>query len=103
MPMATRESLIDLMRATAAQKPRAVEVPGWGTIHVRKLTVGEFDDALDESSKDKNRLARRAALLLCDESGERLFDPDDADDIALLARQPLELLRDALLEPDPGN
>lgn len=101
--MASRESLIALMRETAVQKPRAVDVPGWGLIHIRKITVGEFDEALDESSKDKNRLARRAALLLCDEAGERLFDPDDAEDVALLARQPLELLRDALLEPDAGN
>lgn len=101
--MSTREQLIPFMRETAVQKPRAVEVPGWGTVHIRKLTVGEFDEALDESSKDKNRLARRAALLLCDEAGERLFDPEDSDDVALLARQPLELLRDALIEPDSGN
>lgn len=101
--MATREQLIPLMRDTAVQKPRPVNVPGWGTVHIRKLTVGEFDEALDESTKDKNRLARRAALLFCDEAGERIFDPDDPDDIALLARQPLELLRDALLDPEPGN
>lgn len=101
--MATREQLIASMRDTAVQKPRAVEVPGWGTVHVRKLTVGEFDEALDENPKDSNRLARRAALLLCDEAGERLFNADDPDDIALLARQPLELLRDALVEPDAGN
>jgi hypothetical protein len=82
-----RASLIAAMQAVAAEKPRAVAVPKWGTVHVRQLTVAEVDaQAADTAGDkdDKNRIARG------------LFDPDKPDDVALLAAQPWALLRTVL-------
>lgn len=97
-----REQLITAMRQTAAQKPRPVVVEGWGTVYLRELTVAEVEEQTRdaESKEDKNRLARSAARLLCDEDGKRLFDPDSAEDVALLATQPWALLRRVLAEAD---
>lgn len=39
-----------------------------------------FDNALDNFGA-KYRLARTIATRLCDESGKRLFDPDNVDDL----------------------
>jgi hypothetical protein len=94
-----RASLIAAMQAVAAEKPRAVAVPKWGTVHVRQLTVAEVDaQAADTAGDkdDKNRIARGACRVLCDELGQRLFDPDKPDDVALLAAQPWALLRTVL-------
>lgn len=93
-----RAALIAAMQAVAAEKPVAVTVPKWGTVYVRQLTVAEVDaQSADTADKgDKNRLARGACRVLCDEHGQRLFDPDDATDVALLASQPWALLRQVL-------
>lgn len=104
-----RASLIAAMKAVAAEKPRAVTVPKWGTVYVRQLTVAEVDEqAADTKDKDdKNRIARSACRVLCDESGVRVFDPDDANDVALLASQPWAMLRKVLAtsegEPEPAK
>ena len=102
-----RDDLIAAMRATAAEKPVAVDVPGWGKVFVRSLTVAEVEEqAADTADKtDKNRIARGAARLLCDETGKRLFNPEDEADVKLLAAQPWKLLRQVLnvAEPDAGN
>jgi len=95
-----REELIAAMQATAANAPRPVTVPGWGVIYLRDVTVAEVeaqqDDIADKS--DKLRLARGAARVICDETGARVFDPDSADDVQLLAKQPWKLLRLALAD-----
>jgi hypothetical protein len=93
-----REKLIAAMQVTAAEKPSPVTVKGWGTVHVRALTVAEVEAQADDTSdgRDKNRIARGVARLLCDESGKRLFDPDNAADIGLLASQPWKLLRQVI-------
>jgi hypothetical protein len=99
------------MQATAAQKPREVFVQGWGTVYIRSLTVAEVEEQSADTAndKDKNRLARSAARLLCDEKGQRLLDPDNAEDVKLLAEQPWKLLRsilnasDDLKETNEGN
>ncbi len=93
-----RASLVAAMQAVAAEKPVAVAVPKWGTVYVRQLTVAEVDaQAADTTDKDdKNRIARGACRVLCDEAGVRLFDPDDAHDVALVASQPWALLRQVL-------
>jgi hypothetical protein len=77
------------MNAAASEKPRAVDVKGWGTIHVREITVAEVEQQNDDTAnkKDKNRIARAAARILCDEAGTRLFDPENEADVALLAKQ----------------
>lgn len=91
----TRDELIAAMQAVAAEKPKAVEIGGWGTVYIRSLTVGEVEEQVAETAdkKDKHALARGAARLLCDEAGKRLFDPDSEVDIELLAAQPWKLLR----------
>lgn len=105
--MTTREELIDAMRATAAEAPRAVEVPKWGTVYVRDVTVAEVEEFTGDTAdkKDKQRIARGIARILCDENGVRLFDPDDADDVALIARQPWKMLTKitAIAEGGEGN
>lgn len=102
-----RAALIAAMQSTAAEPPVAVEVPKWGTVHVRQVTVAEIDaQSSDTDAKDdKNKIARAAARVLCDGDGKRLFDPSNADDVALLASQPWPLLRKVLSasDPDPGK
>lgn len=97
-----RAALITALKQSAAQKPRAVFVKGWGTVYIRALTVAEVEEQSADvaDSKDKNRLARSAARLLCDEKGNRLLDPDNADDVNLLAEQPWKMLRAILSESD---
>lgn len=93
------------MRAAAAEKPVAVNVPKWGKVYVRQVTVGEIDEQSKdtEAKDDKNRIARGACRVLCDENGTRLFDPNNADDVALLASQPWALLRTVLATSDPES
>ncbi len=98
-----RATLIAAMAATAAAAPVSVETKEWGTLYVRAVTVGEVDEQdekIDAASKDKNRFARAACRVLCDESGQRVFDAANVDDVALLANQPWHLLRKVL---DAGN
>lgn len=100
-----RDQLIAAMHVTADEKPRAVTVPKWGTVYVRSLTVGEVDEQSEDvaNEKDKKRIARAAARLLCDEDGNRLLDPNEPGDVDLLARQPWTLLRKVIADPDAGN
>jgi hypothetical protein len=108
-----RDALIAAMQATAAEKPRAVTIKGWGTLFVRPLTTAEVEEGQtqDAASTDKRSLARGAARLICDESGERLFDPANKADVELLAKQPWQRLRRLLEASDedvkeagePGN
>jgi len=105
-----RADLIAAMQATAARAPRPVDVPGWGQIFVRDVTVAEVEEQNEDTAdqKDKLRLARGAARVICDEAGARLFDPGSEDDVKLLAAQPWRLLRLALADEtdkaaDPGN
>lgn len=103
--MSTREELIAAIRATATQAPRAVVVPKWGTVYVRDITVGEVEEhtADTENKTDKAKFARAVARVLCDETGTLLFDANDNEHVALLAKQPWKLLRKILEEDDSGN
>lgn len=107
METVNREALIEAMRATATQAPRAVDVPKWGRVYVRDVTVDEVEEQTEDTAdkKDKHRIARGVARILCDENGARLFDPDDADDVSLLAKQPWKLLSKIIeaQEGGPGN
>lgn len=100
-----REELIAAMQATATEAPRAVTVPKWGTVYIRDVTVAEVEEQTDDTAdkKDRRRIARAVARVLCDEKGTRLFDPDDPDDVALLAKQPWKLLSKVIAEGDSGN
>lgn len=92
-----QSDFVELLKATAAAgaTPRPVEVPGWGTVYVRPLTVEEVDAAADAKPSDagKWRIARGAARVLCNDAGERLLDPANDEHVALIARQPWTLLQ----------
>jgi hypothetical protein len=88
-----KATLVAAMRQTAEAKPTKVDVPKWGVVYVRALTVEEVEEqSNDTESKDKNRVARGACRLICDEKGNRLFDPKSEEDVKLLASQPWSLL-----------
>lgn len=89
----TLDDLMKAMQATASPTPKSVDVPGWGTVYVRELTVGEVQEQADQAEGDPHKIARAAARLICDEKGKRLFDPANPDHVALIAKQPWRLLR----------
>lgn len=98
-----REQLLAAMRGPVKLKP--VDVPGWGTVHIRPLTVAQVDLQQQEAKRegaDPHRFARAAARMLCDEHGVLLFDATSKEDIELLAAQGWEQLR-PLLEAETGG
>lgn len=97
-----REELIAKMQVTAAQKPTAVTVPGWGEVWVRALTVDEVEAQNEDTSEnaDRTRLARGAARLICDETGKRVFDPENPEDLKLISSQPWALMQQILAASD---
>lgn len=84
----SREDLIAAIRATA-QKPKVTkhEVEGWGTVYTRALSLAQLE--LQQASIPKPGLdfARNAARVLCDENGDLLFDPENEEDLKVLAVQ----------------
>lgn len=100
-------TLLQLLGETAAAgaKPRAVDVPGWGTVYVRPLTVAEVDAAAETAATDtdrQRRIARGAARVLCNAEGVRLLDPRNDDHVDLVARQPWSLLQRVIEAADSG-
>ncbi len=94
------------MKADGAEKPVAVDVPRWGRVYVRFPSVAEAETqkTLPEGEEDLHTLARAAALVLCDETGARLFDPFNADDIDLLsARRAADLQKIISAGRESGN
>lgn len=92
------KQLRNAMKETAVPQPKKVSTKKWGDVYLRALTVAEIEEQLadTEETKDKNRFARAAARVICDEKGVRIFDPANLDDIALLASQPWSLLKQVL-------
>lgn len=103
-----REQLIAAMRAAAADavQPRLVPVPVLGSVYVRDVTVAEVDaniaeDGDAEGKATSNRgLARSACRVICDETGRRLFDANNKDDLALIGSLPWSILRTILDKAD---
>ena len=96
-------SKADFLRRTEEKSEvRQVEVPGWGTACVRMLSAKERDafDASnvefkkDGSSKPKldNYRGRLAAVVICDEAGNRLFDDDNARQLGDLPGKQLDVI-----------
>jgi len=87
-----------LMEKTAIVNPKAVDTQEWGKVYVRAITVDELDAQSDDTAdwKNKSRIARGAARVICDIGGTRIFDPDSPDDVALIGRQPWVLLRQVI-------
>jgi hypothetical protein len=106
-----RAALIAAMGTVAAEKPTPVPIKSWvQTVYVKALTAVEFEEnAADaDDPQSKNKAARAAARVMCDEKGVRLFDPTKKADVDLLAGQPWALLRKVLAAADfkdhePGN
>lgn len=98
-----REDLIAAMKATALPKPVAVEVKGWGTLHVLPLTVAEVEEAsaqAEPSDGKKRTYARGAARIICDAKGKRLFDPMNTADVELLASQQWSVIQKLMAAAD---
>lgn len=83
---------------------RVVDVPGWGTIGVRDLSVKEVDaqaaDDAEAGPGEKTRLARAAARVIVDDDGKPIYDPKNAEDVALIEQQPWRMLRKIVLDED---
>ncbi len=87
-----------LMLATATVAPKAVQTEKWGTVYVRAITVAELEDQSDDTAdwKNKRKIARAAARVICDAGGGLVFDPESQDDVELIARQPWPLLKQVI-------
>lgn len=90
-----REELIAAMEVAAAEKPTAITIKGWGKVFVRAVTVEEVEAQTDEAADkdEKQSIVRAAARLICDEDGNRIFDPNNPTDLALLGKQSWKRLR----------
>jgi hypothetical protein len=88
------DELLKAMDAMAAAPPRKIEIKGLGIVHIRDITIGEVDEQIaDEADTQKKRgAARGACRLLCDESGKRLLDPDNAEHVKKMAKLPVRVL-----------
>jgi hypothetical protein len=105
----TVEAIRAAMAADGAEDVRAVEVPKWGKVYVRDISAGESDRWVAKS-KDLGDLAGLdptafvAAMRLCDETGKRVFDPLNADDLAFLSKRRREDMNLLLnVGESPGN
>lgn len=94
-----KSKLFKLMAQTSAIKPTPVEVPVWGRVYVRPLTVAEVEEQMGKYADDNQSISRGIARALCDADGVRLLDPDSTADVDLIAQQPwsqLASIRDAI-------
>lgn len=94
-----RADLIAAMQATASAPPKKCTVEGWGTVYLKPLTVEQCDLQQQESEtegKDRLRIARGAARVICDKNGALLLDPENPEDLELLAKQPWQKLQELL-------
>ena len=78
--------------ATANPKPMPVDVPAWGTVYVKPLTVGDIE-AFSNDVDPALKAARSIARVLCDEHGELIFDATSAEDLFAINGLPMDALR----------
>lgn len=98
-------SLRDRILSTAKPAPHILETEEWGAVYLRILTVGEVVVQTDETQDDKNKpaLARAFCRLLCDENGNRVFDPTKQEDINTVLELPWPVVRKVLEEGNAVN
>lgn len=103
--MTTREALIAAMQADGADAVVKVDIPRWGAVYVRPVTVEEAERySSPQEGDERSQIAVLAARVICDEKGERIFDPDDPEDVALLAkRRSADLMKVITAGTDSGN
>lgn len=86
--MTLKEELLAAVDAAAARKPVPVSIKGFPKFWVRDRSVGEVDEQKlndDKWIKD-HTLTAAAALVICDEQGNLLFDPENAKDRELMKK-----------------
>lgn len=93
--MTTREDIRARIKARAdeVEKPHPITVPVLGTVYVRlmsALTAAETVERIPD--KYAERIIFGAAMALCDEAGERVYDATNKDDLAELGRVDLAVL-----------
>ena len=81
------------MAGDGAADVRSGEVPKWGTVYVRDVTAGESDRWAMQAKErlgdlaDVEPTAFAAAIVICDEAGNRVFDPMSSEDLAFLSKR----------------
>lgn len=104
-----REELISGMKAAAKQTLHKVTLQGIGDVYTRELTVAEVETEkelaalFEDGQTDKRPIARGACKLICDESGVLLLDPQNEEDVALVASLPWRVLGDFFKEHQKQN
>ena len=69
--------------AKKALNSAIVEIDGVGRVMVRELTLGDLDSVDYDGTSDAR--AKNVALAIYTEDGtERIFDPEDANDVAII-------------------
>ena len=75
-----KASLRAQILATANPKPTPVDVPAWGEVFIRPLTVGDLESFSGDATVT-HKAARSIARVLCDEHGELIFDANNEEDL----------------------
>ena len=84
--MMTREEFISKAKTG---NTKAVDVPDFGTVYVRKVTARQYNRIINLGMAMKNGstekfYSEQVAYFLCDENGKRLFNDNQIDQIAEL-------------------
>lgn len=77
MSVLNREKLL-------SRKPKTltVELPDGDSIIVRRMSALDWERVKESDPEDQD-IPRQLAMIMCDEEGKRLFDPDNPDDVKL--------------------
>src|SRR5580765_5453501 len=99
--MPTLEEVMAAMRATAGGRPVRVEVKEWPELYARQVLVDEMEDFSKNAEKmdEAHEHARNATRVICDADGKLLFDWRNAEHVALLGKQPSDMLSKVWAEP----
>lgn len=87
----SRDAILAAIKAASAPPPKSETISGLGEVFVRVMTPYDSDLARAKLAKhdgaeDGCRIGRLLATILCDETGEPLYDVDNLDDVRMLSR-----------------
>lgn len=86
MSAADIRALFEARREIVA-KPIPLEIPGFGSVFIKVLSAKAAADNAVALTKPENagkHLVLSAAMSICDESGDAIFDINKPEDVALL-------------------